>query len=152
VMIFFGFVAVGGTAFVQLLTLPSSAIIAALPVGALATAILVVNNVRDRHGDALTGKRTLAVRWGKRGGLIEYALCLVLAYGAPVVLAFMEQAPTIAMPLLTLPFGVRLLLQLAYQEGRALNPVLGRTARLLVLHGLLFSIGLALARTLRWAT
>ncbi len=151
VMVFFGFVAVGGTAFVQVGNVPLSSMIAALPVGALATAILVVNNVRDRHGDAQTGKRTLAVRWGKRGGLVEYALCLALAYGAPLALAVMEQAPTIAAPLLTLPIGLGLWRRLASEEGRPLNPVLAQTARLLVLHGLLFTAGIATARTLGWS-
>lgn len=150
VMVFFGFVAVGGTAFVQLLTVPPSAILAALPVGALATAILVVNNVRDRHGDAQTGKRTLAVRWGKRGGLVEYLLCLVLAYGAPVALAVVERAPTIAAPLLTLPLGAGLWRRLAAEEGKTLNPVLAETARLLVLHGALLTAGLATARLFPW--
>ena len=150
VMVFFGFVAVGGTAFVQLLTVPPSAILAALPVGSLATAILVVNNVRDRHGDAQTGKRTLAVRWGKRGGLVEYLLCLVLAYGAPVALAVVERAPTIAAPLLTLPLGAGLWRRLAAEEGKTLNPVLAETARLLVLHGALLTAGLATARLFPW--
>lgn len=148
VMIFFGFVAVGGTAYVQLAAVPASAIVAALPVGALATAILVVNNVRDRHGDARTGKRTLAVRWGKRGGLVEYALCLALAYAAPVALALIEGSPAIAAPLLTLPLGVGLWRRLAREEGRPLNPVLAHTARLLVLHGLLFTAGIATAAAL----
>jgi len=150
VMVFFGFVAVGGTAFVQLLTVPPSAILAALPVGSLATAILVVNNVRDRHGDAQTGKRTLAVRWGKRGGLVEYLFCLVLAYGAPVALAVVERAPTIAAPLLTLPLGAGLWRRLAAEEGKTLNPVLAETARLLVLHGALLTAGLATARSFPW--
>ena len=145
VMVFFGFVAVCGTTFVQVGAVPPSAIWASLPVGALATAILVVNNVRDRHGDATSGKRTLAVRWGKRGGLVEYALCLLLAYGAPLALAALERAPLIALPLLTLPLGIGLLRQLATKEGRPLNPVLAHTARLLVLHGALFTLGLALA-------
>ena len=150
VMVFFGFVAVGGTVFVQLHAVPLSAMIAALPVGALATAILVVNNVRDRHGDANAGKRTLAVRWGKRGGLIEYGLCLALAYGAPVALALLERAPTIGVPLLTLPIGLALWRRLAAEEGRPLNSVLAQTARLLVLHGLLFTAGLVTARSFQW--
>src|SRR3954452_12442767 len=61
VMVFFGFVAVCGTAFVQLGSVPCLALAAAVPVGALATAILVVNNVRDRATDERAGKRTLAV-------------------------------------------------------------------------------------------
>ena len=146
VMIFFGFVAVCGTTFVQTGTVPLAAVLASLPVGALATAILVVNNVRDRHGDERSGKRTLAVRWGKRGGLVEYALCLVLAYGTPMAMAALDRAPWILLPLITLPVGIRRWRQLRDLEGKPLNPVLAGTAQLLVLHGLLFAAGLVLAR------
>ncbi len=59
----------------------------ALPGGALARAILVVNNLRDRDGDARAGKRTLAVRLGRRGALVEYAILLALAYAVPAGLA-----------------------------------------------------------------
>src|SRR6185369_469718 len=69
VMVFFGLVAVVGTVFVETREITALAWIAAVPVGALSTAILVVNNVRDRETDARAGKRTLAVRLGKRGGL-----------------------------------------------------------------------------------
>ena len=65
VMLFFGFVAVCGTAFVQAGHVPALAWWAAAPVGALATAILVVNNVRDQETDTRAGKRTLAVRFGR---------------------------------------------------------------------------------------
>src|SRR5436190_16224757 len=80
VLAFFGFVAVCGTAFVQLGRVPCLAIAAAVPVGALATAILVVNNLRDRATDERAGKRTLAVRLGRRGALIEYAALVAIAY------------------------------------------------------------------------
>src|SRR4029453_799573 len=85
VMVFFGFVAVCGTAFVQLGGVPGVAWWAAVPVGALATAILVVNNVRDRDTDARVGKRTLAVRLGRRAGVFEYGALAFAAYAAPVV-------------------------------------------------------------------
>src|SRR5262249_58572453 len=65
VMIFFGFVAVCGTAFVQIGAVPPLAWLAAVPVGAIATGVLVVNNVRDRETDVKAGKRTLAVRFGR---------------------------------------------------------------------------------------
>src|SRR5690606_36493297 len=84
VLVFFGFVAVCGTAYVQLAHVPVLAWWAALPVGALATAILVVNNLRDRATDARAGKRTLAVRLGRRGSLAEYAALLVVAYAVPL--------------------------------------------------------------------
>ena len=87
VMIFFGLVAVCGTAYVQIAAVPCLAIWAAVPVGALATAIIVVNNLRDREQDARSGKRTLAVRLGRRGALAEYALLLVVAYVVPIALA-----------------------------------------------------------------
>jgi 1,4-dihydroxy-2-naphthoate octaprenyltransferase len=82
VLAFFGLVAVCGTAYVQLGSVAALALWASLPVGALATAILVVNNVRDRATDARAGKRTLAVRLGRRGAIIEYAA--VIAYAVPL--------------------------------------------------------------------
>ena len=64
VFVFFGLVAVVGTTWVQTGAMPALAWICAVPVGTMATAILVVNNVRDRETDAVAGKRTLAVRFG----------------------------------------------------------------------------------------
>ena len=145
VMLFFGFVAVLGTTFVQVGHLTELAIWAAVPVGALATAILVVNNLRDIETDRVAGKRTLAVRWGERGALAEYALLLALAYGVPVALfARGHGTTTILLPLLTLPLGVGLVRAVARERGRALNPLLKRTALLLLAYGLLFALGLVL--------
>lgn len=144
VLIFFGFVAVCGTAWCNLLVVPELAWWASVPPGALATAILVVNNVRDRETDVLAGKRTLAVRFGRRAGVFEYAAMLVGAYVVPVLLLVLGRASAwILLPLLTLPLGLGLLRALVQKEGKALNPVLVGTARLLVLHGLLFTVGLA---------
>src|SRR5690606_3811779 len=80
VMIFFGFVAVCGTVFVQTGHVPMLAFIGGWALGALSTNILVVNNLRDRHTDAGAGKRTLAVRWGRKGALAEYLTLLSAAY------------------------------------------------------------------------
>jgi len=144
VLAFFGFVAVCGTAFVQLGRVPALAWWAAVPVGALATAILVVNNVRDRAGDARVGKRTLAVRFGRPVALVEYALLLVVAYAVPVVLAATGRAWA-ALPLATAPLGVVRMRALARAvDGGEHNRCLAATAQLLMLHGMLFAVGLSL--------
>jgi 1,4-dihydroxy-2-naphthoate octaprenyltransferase len=142
---FFGFVAVCGTAFVQLGHVPCLAWWAAVPVGALATAILVVNNVRDRVGDARAGKRTLAVRFGRGAALVEYALLLALAYAIPVGIAVTGQW-WVALPVITAPIALARLRALARAvDGPEHNHLLAATAQLLMLHGALFAAGLALA-------
>ncbi len=146
VMLFFGFVAVAGTVFVQTGAPGLEAYLAALPVGGLATNILVVNNVRDRFTDREVGKRTLAVRLGKKGGLVEYTLFLVMAYGVPLFFAYRFGSFLPLLPLLTLPLGISLFRQLKGKEGPALNPVLAASAKLMTLHGLLFTVGIAVSR------
>ncbi|HEY0476727.1 MAG TPA: 1,4-dihydroxy-2-naphthoate polyprenyltransferase [Kofleriaceae bacterium] len=143
VMVFFGFVAVCGTAFVQLGHVPCLAIAAAVPVGALATAILIVNNIRDRATDERAGKRTLAVRLGRRGGLIEYAALLAIAYAVPAGLALTGRL-AVALPLLSAPIAIdRMRALLAAADGPAFNRCLAATAQLMLLHGGLFAAGLA---------
>ena len=145
VLAFFGFVAVCGTAFVESGHVPLLAWWAALPPGALAAAILVVNNLRDRETDARAGKRTLAVRFGRRFALGEYVALVLLAYAVPVVLVGCGLAGLFTLlPLASAPLAVVLVARLLRTEGRALNALLGQTARLLVVQGLLFAAGIAL--------
>ena len=145
VMLFFGFVAVAGTAFVQVGHVPALAWWAAVPVGSLATAILVVNNLRDIATDRPAGKRTLAVRFGERGAVAEYALCVGCAYVVPLLLwANGTAGAAVLLPFLTFPVAVRLVGAVARERGRALNSLLGRTARLLFVQGVLFAAGIAL--------
>jgi 1,4-dihydroxy-2-naphthoate polyprenyltransferase len=139
---FFGFVAVCGTAYVQLGSVPALAVWAAVPVGALATAILVVNNLRDRATDARAGKRTLAVRLGRRGAIVEYALLLAIAYAVPIAVAVAGR-PWAALPVVTLPVAIARLREVAGRDGPALNASLAATAQLLLVHGALFAIGIA---------
>lgn len=146
VMLFFGFVAVCCTAFVQAGVVPPSAWVASIPVGSLATAILVVNNVRDREGDAKVGKRTLAVVFGRRAALAEYTSLLVASFVACAWLAFDLQAWFPLLPCLTLPLAFRLDRSVRAANGTALNPLLGATGKLLMLHSVLLSAGLALTR------
>jgi 1,4-dihydroxy-2-naphthoate octaprenyltransferase len=142
VMVFFGFVAVCGTAYVQLGTVPGVALAAALPVGALATAILVVNNLRDRATDERAGKRTLAVRFGRRAALVEYAALLAIAHAVPLGLTLAGYAWA-WLAVLGAPLAVaRLRAVVAADTGPAFNRCLAATAQLLLVHGALLAIGL----------
>jgi len=145
VLAFFGFVAVCGTTYVQTASVPCLAWWSAVPVGALATAILVVNNVRDRATDARVGKRTLAVRFGRTGALVEYAALLFVAYAVPVGLAICASSPWRLLPLVTLPLAWgRLRALLAAVTGPEHNACLAATAKLLALFGITFAAGLVL--------
>lgn len=145
VMIFFGFVAVCGTTYVQLLDVPTIAVVASVPVGAIATAILVVNNLRDRATDEVAGKRTLAVRLGRGGAIAEYVALLALSYGALVAAWWLTESWWALLPLVSAPVALVLVRRVATRHGRALNPVLAQTAQLLLLFGALLTVGLALA-------
>jgi 1,4-dihydroxy-2-naphthoate polyprenyltransferase len=125
---------------------PALAWWAAVPVGALSTAVLVVNNLRDRHTDAVCGKRTLAVRLGRGGALTEYALLLVAAYAVPAVLAATGRAGMyVLLPFATLPLALRQLRALVTAtDGAGYNRCLASTAQLLLFFGVLFALGLAL--------
>jgi 1,4-dihydroxy-2-naphthoate octaprenyltransferase len=142
VMAFFGFAAVCGTAYVVAGDVPPSAWIAALAPGALATNLLVINNLRDRETDARAGKRTLAVRGGRTFAVGEHAAMLALAYAAPVIVVLAGASRWALLPIVTAPIAVALHRAVARSDGRALNPLLGRTAGLLVLHSALFAVGL----------
>lgn len=147
VFVFFGLVAVCGTVFVQVGTVPPLALWCSLPVGALATAILVVNNLRDAEQDAKVGKRTLAVRWGTRAVVFEYGLLVAVSYAVPLFLATSSaRGRFVLLPLLTLPFARRLMRAVATERGRELNQRLAGTAKLLLLFGLLFTLGIVLDR------
>ena len=159
VFVFFGLVAVAGTYYVQAAavlagpfpvgippeTLPIAAIVAALPIAALSTDILVVNNVRDKEEDATTGKRTLAVRFGYGFARAQFVALLVLAYAVPVwFLLRPEYAVAVALPYLTLPYAIAITrTMLTETAGEVLNPTLERTGRLLAGYAVLFAVGLA---------
>jgi len=140
VFLFFGVVAVVGTEYVQSLRLSGLALAASVPVGALATAILVVNNLRDIDTDARAGKRTLAVRLGRRGTRLEYQALLGLAYGGVALLPLAGAGgPALWLPWASLPLALRLRRVVLESEGARLDEALAGTARL----GLVFSLALA---------
>jgi 1,4-dihydroxy-2-naphthoate octaprenyltransferase len=123
-----------------------AAVIAAVPVGALTVAILVVNNLRDIETDRQTGKRTLAVMIGPRGTRLEYVVLLAVAYAVPVLFWLAEWASAwVMLPWLTVPLALRLVRTLHQTtEGRSLNKALAGTANLDLAFGLLFALGLVL--------
>ena len=145
VFIFFGLVAVPGTYYVQSLTVGPAAWWAAIPVGAIGTALLVVNNLRDGTTDVKAGKRTLVVRLGTTAGKAEYVLLLAMAYVTPLAMWGLGLAsPWVLLALLSAPVAVAPLKLVLGARGAALNPALGGTAKLQLVFGLLFSVGLYL--------
>jgi 1,4-dihydroxy-2-naphthoate octaprenyltransferase len=146
VCLFFGVAAVCGTYYVQTLTLTSAVVTASFAVGALVTAILVVNNYRDIDTDRRAGKRTLAVRLGRRGTQIEYAALLAVAFAAPPLLWLLESAGAwVLLAWLTAPLAVQLVRTLLRAtDGPTLNRTLAGTARLGLLYSLLMAAGIIL--------
>jgi 1,4-dihydroxy-2-naphthoate octaprenyltransferase len=147
VFAFFGLVAVCGTCLVAAgadLALSPRVLLAAVPVGALATAVLVVNNVRDHRTDVKAGKRTLVVRLGRRFGVAEYFALIGLSYLVPPLFLLAGWAgPLALLPLLTLPLAFPLLRTLsAATDGATLNQTLAKTARLVLAFGLLWALAL----------
>jgi 1,4-dihydroxy-2-naphthoate octaprenyltransferase len=143
VLVFFGLVAVAGTAYLQAGTVPPAAWLAWVPVGCLCTNILVVNNLRDRVTDQKAGKRTLAVRIGVLGTRAEYAVLLALSFAMPPLLWWLGLAgPRAMLAWLSLPAALPPLRLVLRAEGAALNPALGGSARLQLLFCLLFAAGL----------
>lgn len=147
VFVFFGIVAVGGTFYVQAGHLPANVVAASIPIAALSTAILVVNNLRDRQSDAAAGKRTLAVRLGDFGARAEYVLLIAAAFAVPIMLVITATAPpTLLITLVALPVAVLVATEVwATRRPENLNPFLPRTAQLLMAFAVLQAIGVVAA-------
>jgi 1,4-dihydroxy-2-naphthoate polyprenyltransferase len=150
VFVFFGPVAVMGTVYVQAawhgtdfwvpgIWMPG--LFWGLALGALSTAVLVVNNLRDRPTDAAAGKRTLAVRFGDRFARFEWSAALAGAYALAVIGAQRHGDWRFLLPLASLPLAVApgRLVWGDLSDRRRLNPALGGTARVLLAYGLLAS-------------
>jgi len=144
VFVFFGLVAVAGTAYVQTGHLTDLALMAAIPVGLLATALLVVNNLRDIPTDALSGKRTLAVRLGDRGTRVLYVVLIVaaLAFGVGIAVAWTEWALLTLLALIPAVPPVGLVVQGG--RGRDLVVALRDTGATALVFGVMLGLGLAL--------
>ncbi|HEU4480534.1 MAG TPA: 1,4-dihydroxy-2-naphthoate polyprenyltransferase [Actinomycetota bacterium] len=143
VFVFFGLVATIGSAYVQQETIEQLAYVAAVPVGMLATAILVANNLRDIEADAAAGKTTLAVRIGKTRTRNLYQALVTIGLLATAAVAatagsFLPLLGWVAVPLAVRPT----LLVLHSDEPRELIQALGGTARLQLAYGVLLAVGL----------
>jgi 1,4-dihydroxy-2-naphthoate polyprenyltransferase len=148
VFLFFGVVAVAGSYFVQLKHLSWEALVLSVPVGLIAVAILIVNNVRDIDSDRRAGKRTLAVRMGRRRTRVFYATTLAAAYLIALVTWVVGPlAAWVALPWLTIPLAVRLVGTVRSRtDGAALNGALAGTGQLQLIFCVLLSAGLLLSR------
>jgi 1,4-dihydroxy-2-naphthoate octaprenyltransferase len=152
VFVFFGLVATVGTYYVQTLRVDQPVVwFAAALVGLMATALLLANNLRDIASDAATGKRTVAVRVGRRDAGWFYVACVVGPFAAVLVWSFSSltsvaelwRAAAALLPLLALPLVVAPVRTVASDaSGRALLPVLAGTARLQLAFGALLSASL----------
>jgi 1,4-dihydroxy-2-naphthoate octaprenyltransferase len=144
VFLFFGPLAVCGAELVQSGGISGVAVASSVPVGCLATAILVVNNVRDVDGDRRAAKRTLVVRLGRPAGRALYACLLALAFAIVPLLAFWLHAPATILAWGAAPLVIAPLRDvLRRSDGPGLNAGLAATARLHLAFGLLLACGLA---------
>jgi 1,4-dihydroxy-2-naphthoate polyprenyltransferase len=145
VFVFFGIVAVAGSAFVQFEKLTAAAFVAAIPVGLLATALLVTNNLRDIPGDTVAGKRTLAVRLGDARTRQFYTALVVAAFVGVVALAVVLRRTWVILGLLAIPVAAQpIKVVRAGAKGRDLIAVLGATGKAQLVVGVLVSLGAVL--------
>jgi 1,4-dihydroxy-2-naphthoate octaprenyltransferase len=145
VFLFFGIVAVVGSYFVQTEELRWEAFALAVPVGLLAAAILLVNNIRDADTDRRAGKRTLAVRLGRERARVLFVACVAGAFLAVPLVAIFGRgiSPLVLLALLALPLALPLVGTVRTRtDGPSLNEALARTGMLLGAFSLLLSIGL----------
>jgi 1,4-dihydroxy-2-naphthoate octaprenyltransferase len=148
-MLFFGVVSVVGGYVVQALpnALPWSAVALGLPVGALTTCILIIDDIRDREFDVVKGKRTIAVRYGIGWSRAEFIALQTFAYLAPLwfwgALGF---SAWVLLPLVSLPLAVSTARQvLSLERFEELVPMTPRAARLLIVYSALLALGVGLS-------
>jgi 1,4-dihydroxy-2-naphthoate octaprenyltransferase len=145
VFFFFGLVAVCTTYYVQAGAITSEAVWASVGIGALAANILVVNNYRDVETDAVAGKRTLVVRFGRGFARAQFVGSLAVALVVPLVFWARGSRPVVLLPLLLAPLAWRHIVRLrAGKTPAELIALLGDTGKFLALYAVLFSAGVVL--------
>jgi len=146
VLIFFGLVAVGGTYYIQTLNMNSVVIIAGLAPGFLSMNILGVNNIRDVRTDKNVNKLTLAVRIGEKNAKLLYIILNVLTYLSIISIYFFTRNAWILLPFLTIIHAFNLSKKILIFQGAELNEILEGTGKLLLIFGLLMSLGFILSK------
>ncbi len=146
VLVFFGPVAVGGTYYVQALEITPYVIIAGIAPGLLATAILLINNIRDMEEDRRAGKMTTVVRFGRKFGIGMWVACVVIAALMPLEFVrvtgehiWSGLTVLILIPAMSILHGL-----VTIEDAVRLNPLLGQTALLLLAHSVIFALAWAL--------
>lgn len=143
--LFFGLIGTVGTYYVQANEISPFAFWSSIPVGALITNILVVNNYRDREEDQSNGKNTLAVLLGEKFARLQYVFFMIVSYAILFVVYFTyKRSVWVFLPLISLPLSVKLIKMIFTLRGRELNKTLELTAKLSALYGLLFAAGILL--------
>ncbi|OGV89197.1 MAG: 1,4-dihydroxy-2-naphthoate octaprenyltransferase, partial [Melioribacter sp. RIFOXYB12_FULL_38_5] len=141
--LFFGLIGTVGTYYVQANEISPFAFWSSIPVGALITNILVVNNYRDREEDQSNGKNTLAVLLGEKFARLQYVFFMIVSYAILFVVYFTyKNSAWVFLPLISLPLSVKLIKMIFTLRGRELNKTLELTAKLSALYGLLFAAGI----------
>lgn len=142
VFVFFGLVATVGSTYVQVLAVPWLSVVAGAAMGCLATALLVVNNLRDIPGDAAVGKSTLAVRLGDRRTRILYVGLIVVPFLLLPVIAGLGARPIASLAFVALVLARRpVVAVLSGVRGAQLIAVLGDTGRVQLVYGVLVAAG-----------
>lgn len=145
VFVFFGLVATLGSGYVQALDLSAVGWVAGVAMGTLATALLVINNLRDIPGDTRSGKTTLAVRMGDRATRVLYVVLLVVAVALLPAMVALGSSPAVALGFIAVVVGRRAVVQvLSGADGSALIAVLGDTGRTQMVYALAVAIGLVI--------
>ena len=145
VIVFFGFVPVGCTYYTMAHDWTWNVTIACAACGLVSDLLLMLNNYRDREQDKISGKRTLIVRFGEKAGRYAYLILGILAVGLCSFYAFNGYLMASLLPILFLILHFTTWREMVrIYQGKALNIVLGKTARNIVVFGLLLSLGLIL--------
>ena len=141
VVAFFGLIAVGGTYYVQALTIDWVVLVAGFAAGSLATVLLAINNLRDVDGDRASNKRTLAVRFGETFARVEVAFFALVPFGAAAIVAISRGWPHLFLVMMALPLALLLIARVWRSRGAELNRSLAMAGALQWIFGILFAAG-----------
>lgn len=145
VLIFFGFVPVGCTYYVMAHEWNTSVTVASLACGLIIDTLLMINNFRDREQDAISGKKTLVVRFGVKAGLILYFLLGLVACWLCFYFLTLGKIYAVLLPQFYLVMHILTTIKMAkINKGKALNMILGETSRNMLIFGIMLTLGLIL--------